>query len=215
MRWLVGLAALLVADSAWAQKPSQPLPLSTHAQTAKAQREVRSYFVACEVATRADPDDLESCRSLQQNFERIYVRAKSGDADSIRRIALNLADDNPLIIAPNLLQGCAWSMVLYVLPGSGGQASDERMMQRICGRLDPANVERARSRASTIGHEILGSPARPLPEQASNAPPTPSECLDGTAQRLEDYGKPSPPHPKDSAACKAALARQRASAPAR
>jgi hypothetical protein len=201
MRWLVAAMLCFIATTAQAQQPA----ISQHAPTAQAQRDARSYLASCEVLTRGQPDHLASCRDAQALFERFYVRAMAGDVAAQRQVAGELAAREPLVAQQNLLQGCAWHMVIVAMPSAQGQSADQRPMQAACGQLTPADVERARARASVIGHAILKTPARPLPEQASA--PMPSECLDGAARPMTGQLNEIP-DPRQKPECRAALARQ-------
>lgn len=204
MRVLLAILLGFMATAAEAQQP----PLSAHAPTASAQREARGYLASCEQIAANDRSRLESCRKVQAMFERYYVRAMAGDVEAQRQVASELAAREPLVAQRNLMQGCAWHMVIVAMPSASGRVQDQRPMQAACGQLSAADVERARARASVIGHTILQSPARPLPEPVeTRAPPLPPECLDSTARpmtgQLNDI-----PDPRQKPECRAALARQ-------
>jgi hypothetical protein len=201
MRVLLAILLGFMATAAHAQ----PIPISGHGPTAHAQREARTYLASCEALAREHPDRLASCRDAQAMFERLYVRAMAGDLAGQRQVAGEMGAQEPLVAQRNLLQGCAWRMVIVAMHGARADTLDQRMMQATCGQLSPADVERARARASAIGHTILQSPARPLPEPVIVA--LPPECLDSTARpmtgQLNDL-----PDPRQKPECRAALARQ-------
>jgi hypothetical protein len=127
-----------------------------------------------EAHLRSCPTDLtveraRFCEQERREFVRDYLRARAGETQAQRNVALVLSGsvrDGPWV--PNWIEACAWRVV--VVAGDHGEAGefDDRYLRIACGRLDEQQRAEAHTKAQHLQLLILGNvvpepPSRRVP----------------------------------------------------
>ncbi|UYO38577.1 hypothetical protein KQX62_17915 [Rhodopseudomonas palustris] len=122
--FLIGLAALLIAAPAAAQKAAD-------------------YELSCE-------ESDTWCNISLKQFRKWYPLAWRGDYQGQRNIAFCLRDGCDGAIRTNPITGCAWRMVIVASGSPKVDSSDTLNLKTDCGKLDAVEREAASAQAARM-----------------------------------------------------------------
>ena len=136
-----------------------------------------------------DGEAGQECERNRATFRREYPLAMRGDYQSQRNVAFFLAgrmrdlDRSP--VTPNLLQGCAWRMVILASGHRQTNDLDVSAMRIDCNKPE-VDQTAAQARAARLMEEIKAAARRPAPPEPRPAKATRGKApeLDGTATPL-------------------------------
>jgi hypothetical protein len=121
------------------------------AQPDKVDREARSYLAACP----ARPD-AAACEAAAAGFAALYRAALSGNAPAQAALVSRFMDGDQWV-ARNMLQGCAWSLVVaHRLLGPFG-ADEYARIQQVCARSSDLDWLLVTARAEQLRAALQGS----------------------------------------------------------
>lgn len=157
-------------------------------------REAQSYTRPC---AAPDAEAQRMCEFNQESFLRDYLRARAGDYQGQRNVAYALSDpggpanrEENAGVAPNLLQACAWRIVIMTAGHAEVGLGDDANARTACGKLGASGVPAATARAQEL-HRLIatdpvrGAPPRSMPMTTERRPQRrASQPLDGTARPL-------------------------------
>ncbi|NIX75374.1 hypothetical protein [Microvirga terricola] len=127
--------------------------------------------------------DATACETDAKQFTKWYAAALKRDYTSQRNVAFTFSSGRSAAVVRDLVQGCAWRMVIIASGSPEVDGGDQMNLQTECGRLSAVEMARAKARATAITKTIAagGEPAKPA---AAGKPKKPTQELDGTAEPL-------------------------------
>jgi hypothetical protein len=96
-------------------------------------------------------DDL--CRYTQPRFLTDWTKARDGDIDAARRVALCVGSGCSGAVKPSPIEGCAWSLLIAKVR-RGGDDADRAYVAMTCSELPKDKVDRAYERAAAISSDV-------------------------------------------------------------
>jgi hypothetical protein len=175
--------------------PQRKLPRITDPAGMRAQQEGKGFFASCgnvdeeynKIARenrmpvqKADLRYVERCQERQADFLDEYVRAKAGDTEAMRLVALDFyRSDAPVSrlgnpVRHSAIEECAWASVRAARDKSFEAQIDAG---RHCAHLPLADRPSAVARVAMLEHDLQTTPARmpPRKERLDSTLPPPSE----------------------------------------
>jgi TPR repeat protein len=151
-------------------------------------REAAAFLVPC---AQPDPGFRRDCEWIRTRFAEAWARAKAGDFDAMRQVALMLADGGPVRRAP--AEALAWRAVMLML-GPEIEAPRERGVVSDAHAAAPAAVRSAAlARSLALLREITERRDGPvqaaplLPPPPAPAPPKPGGMVTKATPLRPDF----------------------------
>lgn len=158
-----------------AATPVQAQPNDT---TSRVRREAEGYLGVCLAQAAAA---VQECESFRAGFISDYLRARAGDYRGQRNVAYMLKGQERGV-TQNVIQSCAWRLVIMSTGHAQVGQGDEANMRIDCATLNEGGRQAAIARADALLRQIVADPVRSPPARAAAQPPP--GPLRGDAQPL-------------------------------
>lgn len=129
--------------------PNKYAPEITY--SAQEYREAKNGPQLADCGASKDPDNL--CVYTQPRFLTDWGKARDGDIDAARRIALCVGGGCNGAVKPTPVEGCAWS-ILIDRTRRGLDETDRAYVTMNCSGLDRGGQAAAQQRASEISQDV-------------------------------------------------------------